>query len=427
MRIHADLHIHGLYSMATSKSMTFPVLASEGKKKGLHLIATGDCLHGKWLSMIRQMDDLGNGLLEKDGMNFILSTEVEDMKRVHHLLYFPDISKAEEYRERISSKSPNLDEDGRPNVYLDGEELAQLAKDAGALIGPAHAFTPWTAIYAAHDSLDSCYGDMTDYVSFLELGLSADTNYSDRISSHHRLSYLTNSDSHSPYITRIAREFNILELDELSFASVAKAILRQGGQKFVLNAGYPPQLGKYNESACLSCFKHYSLKDAMIKRWRCACKRTIKKGVYDRVNELADLDEPRHPEHRPPYVHLLPLSKIIARALGVKGETSKKVTSVWTSLVEHFGNEIETVLYGDFDDIERHSTPEIAHAIRLFRSGKVKLIPGGGGEYGDIDLSGDGDAGAGGDLFSYDGEKKGAGKVEEAGDKDKKGRQTTLF
>ena len=217
MKVHADLHIHGLYSMATSKSMTFPVLAEEGKKKGLHLIATADCLHGKWLGMIKEMEDLGNGILEKDGMHFIINTEVEDSRRVHHLIYFPGISKVEEFREGVRGKSRNLDMDGRPNIYMNGEELAQLAKDCEALIGPAHAFTPWTAIYAAYNSLEECYGDMANYIHFLELGLSANSDYSDRISAHHRLTYLTNSDSHSPYITRIAREFNILEIDELSF------------------------------------------------------------------------------------------------------------------------------------------------------------------------------------------------------------------
>jgi len=386
MKIHADLHIHGLYSMGTSKSMTFPVLAKEGKKKGLDLIATGDALHSKWLKMIKEMRDLGNGIFEMDGMHFLLSCEVEDIKRVHHLLYFPELSKVEEFREEVKKHSPNIDMDGRPNLYLNGEEIAQIAKDVGALIGPAHAFTPWTAIYAAHSSLEECYGDLTNYVSFLELGLSANTDYSDRISSHHRLTYLSNSDSHSPYITRIAREFNVIEIDELSFENIKKAILREDGQKFVLNVGYPPQLGKYNESACISCYRHYTLRDAKIKRWSCSCGRTIKKGVADRVNELADLEEPKHPPHRPPYINLLPLSKIIAKAIGQKSETTKTVKQIWSSLVEYASNEIQVLLYTDIRDIKNLSNEKVAEAIQLFRENRIRIIAGGGGRYGDIEL-----------------------------------------
>ncbi len=425
MKVHADLHIHGPYSMGTSKNMQFPILATEGKKKGLQLIATGDCLHEKWLTLIKQMKDLGNGFLEMDGMNFIVNTEVEDSDRVHHLLYFPEVSKAEEFREIAIRRSPNMDRDGRPNLYMNGEEIAQLAKDCEALVGPAHAFTPWTALYAAHGSLEECYGDMADYVSFLELGLSANTAYSDRISDHHRLTYLTNSDSHSPYITRIAREFNVLELTELSFDNLKKAILREGGQKFVLNVGFPPQLGKYNQSACISCFKRYSLRDAKIKNWRCACGKTVKKGVEDRINELADLEAPQHPEYRPSYLHLLPLSKIVSRAMGMKSETSKKVVANWNALAERFGSEIEVLLNGEYREIEKLTNPEVARAVRLFRSGKIPLIPGGGGLYGDIDLSSGAVAEDGG-LYAFDAVKQKASLPEED-EGDSKGKQTTLF
>ena len=49
MIINADLHIHGRYSLATSKNMTPQVMAPQAKLKGLDLVATGDALHQKWL------------------------------------------------------------------------------------------------------------------------------------------------------------------------------------------------------------------------------------------------------------------------------------------------------------------------------------------------------------------------------------------
>ena len=103
-------------------------------------------------------------------------------------------------------------------VIRDGCEIAEITKDLGALIGPCHAFTPWTALYAYHDSLKSCYGDMTDYVSFIELGLSADSDYADRIGELQRLTFLTNSDAHSPSTNKLAREFTQFNVPEITFA-----------------------------------------------------------------------------------------------------------------------------------------------------------------------------------------------------------------
>ena len=248
--------------------------------------------------------------------SFTLTTEIEDNHRVHHLLILPSISKSEELAEAMS-RHGDLSSDGRPTVRLNGAEIAEIARDIGALIGPCHAFTPWTAMYAYHDSLKSCYGDMTDYISFLELGLSADSDYADRISELHRLTFLTNSDAHSPLSNKLAREFNRMEVPDMSFEGLRKAILREEHYRVILNVGFYPQEGKYNESACIKCFTHYSLEESVSNKWKCSvCGGRIKKGVYDRVNELADLPQPVHPDHRPPYVHLMPLSEIIMMALG---------------------------------------------------------------------------------------------------------------
>jgi PHP family Zn ribbon phosphoesterase len=90
-----------------------------------------------------------------------------------------------------------------PHVRLDGATIAGHVHRFGGLIGPAHAFTPWTAMYAYHDSLEDCYGDLAPYVPFVELGLSADTNYADRIAELKDLTFLTNSDAHAPNPQRL--------------------------------------------------------------------------------------------------------------------------------------------------------------------------------------------------------------------------------
>jgi uncharacterized protein (TIGR00375 family) len=386
MLINADLHIHSRYSGATSDKMTIAALSVEAPKKGISVLATGDCLHAAWQNEIKTCTVIDDGTFEMNKTKFILSTEVEDNHRVHHLLYFPRFSAVDAFKESVKSKSKNLDTDGRPNINMNGLELASLAKDVDALIGPAHAFTPWTALYAYYPSLEACYGDLTPYISFVELGLSADTDYADTIQELHRLTFLTNSDSHSPHPVRLAREFTRFEVREPTFQEIKKAILRIGGNKPVLNVGLPPQEGKYNESACISCFTHYSLDEAIKRRWKCSCGKRIKKGVRDRIREIAIYPQPRHPDHRPPYIHLIPLSEIIAKALDQHTPFTQSVTKYWDELVSRFGSEITVLLDADIKEVAQATIPVIVDAIQAFRDHKVVIIPGGGGKYGTIEL-----------------------------------------
>ena len=107
--------------------------------------------------------------------------------------------------------SPNINDEwgGRPRVNLRGAELAGLVRDCGGLIGPAHAFTPYRSIFREnkHTSLQTCYGEETPHVHFMELGLSADSTIADCIPELHRLTYITSSDAHSPSPNKLGREF----------------------------------------------------------------------------------------------------------------------------------------------------------------------------------------------------------------------------
>ena len=362
------------------------MISREAPRKGIDIVATGDCLHSGWMNEIKTCNQIDDGTFERNNARFILSTEIEDKSRVHHLLYFPSISSAESFKEKIKPYSKNLETDGRPNIALDGIQLATFAKDVDALIGPAHAFTPWTALYAYHPSLNACYGDLVDHISFVELGLSADTSFADMIEELHRLTFLTNSDCHSPHPVRLAREFNRFEVQDKTYAEVKKAILRTGGNKPVLNVGLPPQEGKYHESACISCYTHYTLEEAQRRRWKCSCGKRIKKGVKDRILEMATYREPQHPEHRPPYVHLIPMAEIITKAVGQHTPFTQTVMQRWHELVNAFGSEITVLLDTDISDIAKITAPAITEAIQAFREKRVIIRPGGGGQYGTIEL-----------------------------------------
>ncbi len=382
MLVNADLHIHSKYSMATSDKMDLPTLASESGKKGIQLIATGDCLHPEWLAGIKKLKE-ENGVFKLNDAIFVLTAEIEDINQVHHLLIVPSLSKAEELYEFMKPKSKDIDSNGRPSVRLSGEEIAEAAMEAGALIGPAHAFTPWTAMYAYHDSLRDCYGDLAKHIYFVELGLSADTSYADRIAELRCLTFLSNSDAHSPYVNKFAREFNRFEMDSVSFEELKMAIIREKGRKPVLNVGMFPEEGKYNESACIRCYRHYTLRESIIKSWTCPCGGRIKKGVKDRVGELATHDRPEHPPHRPPYLHLIPLSEIIAIALGL-GTNTKSVQEIWNVLIERYSSEVNVLVDADIKDSGVDES--VINAIIAFRQGKVKVHAGGGGKYGRIEL-----------------------------------------
>ncbi len=384
MQINADLHLHSKYSMACSQKMELPTIAGEAKKKGIDLVATGDCIHPAWLKDI-EAASLDDETIIIDGTHFIPTTEIEDKDRVHHLLILPSISKAHELAE-VMSKYSDLSADGRPTVKLNGCEIAQIAVDVGALVGPCHAFTPWTGLYGYHDSLQNCYQDMTGNISFLELGLSADSDYADKISDLHRLTFLTNSDAHSPWSNKLAREFNRFEVPEISFEGLKKAILRKQGYNAILNVGMFPQEGKYNESACIKCYQHYTPEECIRLKWRCEhCRGQIKKGVHERVNELSDLNEPKHPDHRPDYLHIMPLAEIIMMALGHASITTKGVKTAWEGLITHFGSEVAVLLDADPGEMSFVDS-RIVEAIKAFREDRVVIHPGGGGKYGWIEL-----------------------------------------
>jgi uncharacterized protein (TIGR00375 family) len=367
--------------------MNFKKLAKGAEQKGVQMLATGDCLHPKWLAEIKEMEEITEGTYLIGNTRFVLTTEVEAEKRVHHLLLFPSISSVESFRESVSRYSNNLETDGRPRLKMTGEEIGQAAVDTGVVIGPAHAFTPWTGIYAHFDTLKECYGDLSGKIRYLELGLSANSDYGDRIKELRDVSFLTNSDAHSPQPVRLAREFNTIEARDMTYEEVLMALERRKDRKIVLNVGLPPEEGKYNRTACTRCYKQYELNQVLAMRWRCICHGTIKKGVRDRAFELGGA-EVQHPAHRPKYQYMIPLSEIVMRAIGHSSPFTGKVRAIWESLINKFGNEIQLLLQTPTADIEKIAGTTVSDAIGAFREGKVKVIPGGGGQYGTVVLPG---------------------------------------
>ncbi len=386
IEINADLHMHGLYSGAVSKDMIPSKIAEQAPLKGLQLVGSSDVLHDKWCKLLKeQLKVVDDSILESaNGTKFILQTEVEDSNRVHHIILFPGFSKVDEVKERLRSKCKDLNSDGRPKLWINSEELAEICIDAGCLIGFSHAFTPYFGLFSKFNSYKQCYGSKWNKIYFLELGLSADTDMADRISELHDLTFTSNSDAHSPWPNKLGREFNTLRIRDVSFDEVAKALKHEAGRKCVLNVGFNPLEGKYHKTRCIGCLGFFEPKDAERLGWRCSnCGKPIKKGVDYRIDELADLPLGSHPDHRPGYKHIIPLSEIIALALGISNAWSVKVQSVWKDFIDRFGTEINVLLNVEIDELNRFN-PKIAEYIGFFRDEKIRYIPGGAGVYGKL-------------------------------------------
>jgi uncharacterized protein (TIGR00375 family) len=391
MLVNTDLHIHSKYSTAVSADMELPKISREAARKGVKIVGTGDCLFPEWLDAVKELPE-NDGLFLLGDTLFALTVEVEDSHRVHHLIMLPETSKAEELRESFAPRSTNLETDGRPRLHMNGAEIADLVLEAGGLIGPSHAFTPWTGIFAYYKSLQECYQEKAEAIRFIELGLSADTDYADRISDLSSKTFLSNSDAHSPRANKLAREFNQMKMENLSYQDLIMAIKRENGRAPTLNVGFYPAEGKYNRTACTRCFRQYSKDQKDEYMGRCPeCRGQIKLGVMDRVNSLANYVNALHPDHRPPYLHIIPLAEIIALALGHKSATTAGVQRRWSELIER-NTEIEVLIEADPATLK--TEPKIVEAIEAFRSGKVIVTPGGGGKYGEVKLpkSDDGNA-----------------------------------
>lgn len=386
----ADLHIHSRYSGATSTRMVLDTIAQQAKLKGLAFVGTGDVFHPRWFESIKaELAEVAEGTFEhpRYHISFILTVEVEDKHRVHHLIFLPALAAIESVREELAKHSSDINADGRARVDLSAPEIVDIALAHDCLVGPGHAFTPWTSMYKEFDSMQACYGDRASKVRFLELGLSADTSMADRIAELADVTFLSCSDAHSPWPDKLGREFNRFELAEPTYAEIIKAIKRENGRRISLNVGFNPRLGKYHLTACSRCYEQFTLEQAKASRWRCnKCGGWIKKGVRDRVNELANYPEPKHPPHRPNYLRIAPLAEVIALALGHNDAHAPEVQSLWEKLVGRFGNEIEVLIDVPAEELANVAGAKVAAVVKAFREGALRVVPGGGGRYGHLEI-----------------------------------------
>jgi len=323
---------------------------------------------------------------------FLLSSEISciyskagKVRKIHSVVLAPDFRNAEKINAALS-RVGNLKSDGRPILGLDAKELLKIVMDAshGAMLIPAHAWTPHFSIFGAasgFDTLEECFEELTPHIRALETGLSSDPPMNWRLSTLDRITLISNSDAHSP--AKIGREANILDAD-VSYEAITKAIRTREG--FSGTIEFFPEEGKYHHDGHRACGVSLSPKETIKHNYLCpVCGKKVTVGVMHRVEKLADRDERFIPTGAPVFHSIIPLPEIIAEAVKV-GVNSKAVEKKYFSLLETLGNEFGILMDCSVDDIEKTGTPEIAEAVSRMRKGEVHIEPGFDGKYGKIKI-----------------------------------------
>ncbi len=52
---------------------------------------------------------------------------------------------------------------------------------------------------------------------------------------------------------KIAREYNKIQMEDISFKELVKALKNEDGRKIISNYGLDPKLGKYHRTYCDAC------------------------------------------------------------------------------------------------------------------------------------------------------------------------------
>lgn len=399
-----DLHTHSKYARACSSKLTLPAISKACERKGIHIVSTGDFTHPLWFQEIQSelQEWRGSGLFTlKDGSSttlFILGTEISlvykhkgKVRRLHLLVYCPNIAAVLAFNSSLESRGCNLRSDGRPIVGISAREIMEicLSIDPKIMVIPAHAWTPWFAVFGSksgYDSLEECFEEYASEIFAIETGLSSDPAMSRRLSSLDGITLISNSDAHS--LEKLGREANVFSFAsrELITYNEIRTILKSGDtNKFLYTIEFYPEEGMYHHDGHRDC--EISLSPPESKRIDLLCPKCQKKltiGVMHRVDDLADRGENEAPV-RIPCKYIVPLQEIIAQSFGF-GYGSKKVVRTYDQLLNEIGSEFYILLHADISKIEQAVGAIIAFGIKNMREGKLTIRPGYDGVYGVVSV-----------------------------------------
>lgn len=398
--IFADLHVHIGRSennkpikITAAKSLNFANIAKECvDRKGINVVGIIDCASPYVIEDIENFLKQGDayeiadgGIIYKDKVCIILGSEIETAEvndegktgSAHNLCYFPHLKDIKAFSNEMSHHIKNITLSSQRSD-LSAYELIDIVEKYNGILIPAHVFTPYKSFYGnCTDRLEKIFKEKFDKIFAIELGLSSDTYLADEISELETRTFVTNSDAHS--LPRIAREYNKILVEDISFKEILKALKNQDGRKIIANYGLDPKLGKYHRTYCEQCNKPVPGEAPVTKCPYCGATndtRKITMGVFDRIEVIKDKKETKSPENRPLYVYQIPLTFVP----GLGGKTIDK-------LLDNFETEMNILHRLSKDDLEAVVGEKVANNIVNSREGNITIQAGGGGVYGKITTS----------------------------------------
>lgn len=391
--IFADLHIHIGRSesgkpikITAARSLNFANIAKEcADRKGINVAGVIDCASPYVIEDIEKFLKTGDayeiedgGIIYKDKVCILLGSEVETSEvgrngkkgAAHNVCFFPHLEDIKGFSKEMSNHIKNITLSTQRSD-LSGYELIDIVEKYNGILIPAHAFTPFKSYYGnCTDRIKDIFKEKYDKIFAIELGLSSDTYLADMISELENKNFVTNSDAHS--LPKIAREYNKMLVEDISFKEIVKALKGEDGRKIICNYGLDPKLGKYHRTFCDNCNQVIETTQPVEVCPMCGSNK-VTFGVYDRIKLFRDKKGSKSPKSRPDYIYQVPLQFVP----GVGGKTIDK-------LLDTFGTEMTILHKLSYDDIEAVCGSKVASVIDSARKGEMAISSGGGGNYGKI-------------------------------------------
>ncbi len=391
--IFADLHVHIGRSksnkpikITAAKSLNFENIAKECvERKGINVVGIIDCASPYVIEDIEDFLKNGEayeipdgGIIYKDKVCIILGSEIETSEinddgktgSAHNICFFPSLSDIKAFSTNMKKHIKNITLSSQ-RANISAYELIDIVEKYNGILIPAHAFTPHKSFYGnCTKRLERIFKEKFNKVFAIELGLSSDTFLADQISELETRTFLTNSDAHS--LPKIAREYNKMLVNDISFKEIVKVLKNEDGRKIICNYGLDPKLGKYHRTYCETCQKNLP-NDPPATTCNDCDSKNVTMGVLDRIEEIKDKKNTKSPTFRPPYIYQVPLTFIP----GLGNKTINK-------LLDKFETEMNILHKLSKDDIEALIGEKIANNIVQAREGKLNIQAGGGGVYGKV-------------------------------------------
>jgi uncharacterized protein (TIGR00375 family) len=333
-------------------------------------------------------------LYSKTGFKFLLTGEIsliytqERGRSVHLVLLAPSFEVVDKINAYFDKKGLRRDYDGRPIFGIKAEDFVRDMKSISDEIEiiPAHAWTPHFGVFGSEsgfDSLKEAFGSQFGNIHAIETGMSSDPEMNWHISELNDKTIVSFSDCHSFWPWRLGREATIFAKAE-SYKDIIDAIRNN---KILGTIETDPAYGKYHWDGHRLCNFSSSPQETKKLGGICpVCKKPLIIGVENRVEELTNQKSEDNP-NRKKYWKMLPLHEIISVVYGT-GMASKKAWKIYDEMIKNFGNEFNILLNVSREEFLKAKVDLLlVEQILLNRQGKIKVIPGYDGKYGEAVLN----------------------------------------